>query len=160
MSLIDTICIGNCGSVLELAAAGPATLLFGAASSLFSALTATALSDISTSLARGRTVVAAAAFGGALRAAGAMGVAVAVVFSVFSAQAVGLLGLSTEVVPTAARYLALRGLAAPAAKGIAVCAVRTLSLVGLCRSALCSRGTAVCSSLDRYCNATSHTCPI
>jgi multidrug resistance protein, MATE family len=127
MSLIDTICIGNFGTVLELAALGPASLLFGAASSLFSALTATALSDISGGLAQGNTQAAAQTFGEALQAAAVAGTAVVVAYGLFATQAVAALGVSAEVVPVAARYLFIRAFAAPAWKGTAICAVRASS---------------------------------
>ena len=86
MSLIDTVCIGKCGSVLELAALGPASLLFGAASSLFSALTATTLSEISTLLARGDSRGASASFGEALQGAIIAGFVVMAVFGLLSTQ--------------------------------------------------------------------------
>jgi Na+-driven multidrug efflux pump len=53
MSLIDTVCIGSYGTVVELAATGPASLLFASASQLFSAFSATALADISRALSKG-----------------------------------------------------------------------------------------------------------
>jgi Na+-driven multidrug efflux pump len=124
MSLIDTVCIGNCGTTLELAALGPASLLFSCASSLFSALTATTLSEISTLLARGDSAGAAASFGEALQVAAVAGVVVMGVYGLLSVQMIKLLGVTADVVPTAAGYLAMRSLAAPAAKGTAICAVR------------------------------------
>ena len=86
MSLIDTVCIGNFGTVVELAALGPASLLFGAASSLFSALTATALSDISARLAQGDNEAAAQTFGEALQAAAVAGTAVIIGYGLFATQ--------------------------------------------------------------------------
>lgn len=53
MSLIDTLCVGNCGTALELAAMGPASLLFGAVSTLFSAFSATTISTIARLLSKG-----------------------------------------------------------------------------------------------------------
>jgi Na+-driven multidrug efflux pump len=123
MSLIDTVCIGTCGSTLELAALGPASLLFSCASSLFSALTATALSEISTLLARGDSAGASASFGEALQGAMVAGFAVMGIYGFLSVQMIQLLGVAADVVPTAASYLAMRSVAAPAAKGTAICAV-------------------------------------
>jgi len=53
MSLIDTLCIGQCATTLELAAMGPASLLFGAVSTLFGAFSATTISRISRLVSRG-----------------------------------------------------------------------------------------------------------
>jgi Na+-driven multidrug efflux pump len=125
MSLIDTVCIGTCGSTLELAALGPASLLFSCTSSLFSALTATTLSEISTLLARGDSAGAAASFGEALQVAMVAGFVVMGIYGSLSVQMILLLGVAADVVPTAASYLAMRSVAAPAAKGTAICAVRS-----------------------------------
>ena len=57
MSLIDTVCIGKCGTALELAAMGPATLLFGAVSTLFGAFSATTISTIAQLLAWGMHIL-------------------------------------------------------------------------------------------------------
>jgi Na+-driven multidrug efflux pump len=67
MSVIDTACIGSYGTVVELAATGPASLLFAAASQLFSAFAATALADISRALSKGDKESASFAFGRAVR---------------------------------------------------------------------------------------------
>lgn len=74
MSLIDTICIGSYGTVVELAATGPASLLFASASQLFSAFSATALADISRALSKGDRVEASDAFAKAIRDAAIAGV--------------------------------------------------------------------------------------
>ena len=74
MSVIDTICIGSYGTVVELAATGPASLLFASASQLFSAFSATALADISRALSKGDRVEASDAFARALRDAAIAGV--------------------------------------------------------------------------------------
>lgn len=75
MSLIDTICIGSYGTVVELAATGPASLLFASASQLFSAFSATALADISRALSKGDRVEASDAFAKAIRDAAIAGMA-------------------------------------------------------------------------------------
>ena len=61
------VCIGSYGTVVELAATGPASLLFAAASQLFSAFSATALADISRALSKGDQTEASDAFMRAIR---------------------------------------------------------------------------------------------
>lgn len=124
MSLIDTVCIGMYGSVIELAATGPASLLFAAPAVLFSALTATALTDISGAQARGDTAAAGAAFARTLRDAAVAGTLTMALFGLCSTQVVGALSVAPDVLPLAAGYVAVRALAAPATMASSVYSVR------------------------------------
>lgn len=127
MSLIDTVCIGLYGTVVELAATGPASLLFAAPAVLFSAFSATALTDISRAQACGDTAAAGAAFAAALRDAAVAGTLTMLLFGLCSKQVVGVLSVAPDVLPHAAAYLAVRALAAPATMASSVCSVRTSS---------------------------------
>lgn len=53
MSLIDTLCIGKCCSMVQLAAMGPSTLVFSAVTTLFSAVAATSIANTSRILSTG-----------------------------------------------------------------------------------------------------------
>lgn len=124
MSLIDTVCIGMYGTVIELAATGPASLILAAPAVLFSAFSATALTDISRAQAYGDTAAAGAAFAAALRDAAVAGTLTMLLFGLCSEQVVGALSVAPDVLPHAAAYLAVRALAAPATMASSVCSVR------------------------------------
>eukprot|EP00892_Ulva_mutabilis_P012649 jgi/Ulvmu1/9757/UM055_0097.1 len=127
MSLIDTICIGTYGTVVELAATGPASLLFAAPAVLFSAFSATALADISRAQSRGDTRAAGLAFARTLRDAAIAGTVVMLLYGLCSSAVVSTLNVSQEVLPYAAPYLAVRALAAPAVMASAVCSAALLA---------------------------------
>lgn len=149
MSLIDTVCIGMYGTVIELAATGPASLLIAAPAVLFSAFSATALADISRAQSCGDTRAAGLAFAHALRDAAVAGTAVMLLFGLCSRAIVAALNVSPDVLPHAAAYLAVRALAAPAAMACAVCSVRspaTLRSAAATCAAPSTRHTHDCSS--------------
>ncbi|WIA32752.1 hypothetical protein OEZ86_005937 [Tetradesmus obliquus] len=121
MTLTDTIFIGQCAGTKELAAMGPANIIFSFCQYIFQALQIAAISLISDDLRRGQSARAEHTFSVAIGLAVMSGVAVMLLMEVAADQLIGCTGADPVLVPLAASYMRIRALAQPAVLLTMVC---------------------------------------
>ncbi|KAF6253478.1 mate-domain-containing protein [Scenedesmus sp. NREL 46B-D3] len=121
MTLTDTIFIGQCAGTKELAALGPANIIFSFCQYIFLALQIAAISLISDDLRRGFTKRAEHTLSVAIGLAAMSGVAVMLLMEVAADQLIGCTGADPVLVPLAASYMRTRALAQPAVLLTMVC---------------------------------------
>lgn len=113
MSLVDTVCIGQFASTLELAALGPNTLIFQFATYVFGALATACTCLMSEFLDLKKRVEAASVLSTSLMLAFGIGAAQLLVLTIWGPQMIAMTGCPVELIAPAWTYLRIRALAAP-----------------------------------------------
>eukprot|EP00775_Hariotina_reticulata_P006359 gene6359-6592_t len=121
MTLTDTIFIGQCAGTRELAALGPANIIFGFSQYVFQALQIAAISLISDDLRKGLLDRAEHTLRIALTLAVLAGFAVMLFMEVAAEQLILMTGADAALVPLSVSYMRIRALAQPAVLTIMVC---------------------------------------
>ncbi|GFR41089.1 hypothetical protein Agub_g1730, partial [Astrephomene gubernaculifera] len=115
MSLVDTVCIGQFAGTSQLAALGPANLVFSFAQYMFQSLQVAALSLLAGYLRDGRIRRGEETLSTAVMMAALFGLATMCVLESFPEAIIRATGLrDPALLPLSAEYLRLRGLAQPA----------------------------------------------
>lgn len=114
MSLVDTVCVGQCTGTLELAALGPTMLIFNLFTYIFTAITITTVSLVADKLRKQDISAAGDALSSALFVATVFGLLIQAVLLVYSKQMVVLTGAAPALLEPSVTYLKIRAWSAPA----------------------------------------------
>ncbi|PNW85246.1 hypothetical protein CHLRE_03g177750v5 [Chlamydomonas reinhardtii] len=115
MSLVDTVCIGQFAGTTQLAALGPANLVFSFAQYMFQSLQVASLSLLAGFMRDGRLRRSEEVLSTAVFMAAVLGVATMLLFEAFPEAIITATGVrDMSLLPLSAEYVRLRGLAQPA----------------------------------------------
>ncbi|KAG2450191.1 hypothetical protein HYH02_000293 [Chlamydomonas schloesseri] len=115
MSLVDTVCIGQFAGTTQLAALGPANLVFSFAQYMFQSLQVASLSLLAGFMRDGRLRRSEEVLSTAVFMAAVLGVATTLLFEACPEAIITATGVrDMSLLPLSAEYVRLRGLAQPA----------------------------------------------
>ncbi|GBF93861.1 hypothetical protein Rsub_06860 [Raphidocelis subcapitata] len=114
MNVVDTVCLGQWAGTAELAAMGPATILFAFAQYVFQALQISTVTLISEDLRLGQRLDAQRTLACALTLAVAAGTVVALLLELFAEPIIAATGANPALSAAACAYIRVRAVAQPA----------------------------------------------